>query len=84
MKPRLDVQPVDRRGALFAVLALGFCGLYQALWYFAPGLMRMKVGDVIPFSVPFGVLAIFAPLFFAWLCARNDVASTETFDTSKH
>lgn len=84
MKPRLDVQPVDGKGAIFAGAALGFAALYQAIWYFWPELMTTKVASVIPFSVPFGVVAIFAPLLFAWLCARNDVASDEVYDTSKH
>ncbi len=84
MKPRLDVQPVDKKGAIFAAAALGFAALYQALWYFAPGLMQTKVASAIPFSVPFGVVAIFAPLLFAWLCARGDKDTGETFETAKH
>ncbi|MBY0510258.1 MAG: hypothetical protein K2P94_08885 [Rhodospirillaceae bacterium] len=84
MKPRLDVQPVDKKGAIFAAAALGFAALYQALWYIWPGLMQAKIGSVIPFSVPFGVIAIFVPLLFAWLCARDDKDTGETFETAKH
>jgi hypothetical protein len=84
MKPRLDVQPIDWKGAAFAAAALGFAALYQALWYIWPELMQTKVASVIPFSVPFGVVAIFAPLLFAWLCARNDKDTGETFETAKH
>jgi len=84
MKARVDVQPVDWKGAAFAAAALGFAALYQALWYISPELMRMKVTANIPFSIPFGVLAIFAPLLFAWLCARNDKDTGETFETAKH
>jgi uncharacterized membrane protein YhdT len=84
MKPRLDVQPIDKKGAAFAIAALAFTALYQALWYISPELMQTKVASVIPFSVPFGVVAIFAPLLFAWLCARNDVDTGETFETAKH
>jgi hypothetical protein len=84
MKARVDVQPVDWKGAAFAAAALGFAALYQALWYMWPELMRMKVTANIPFSIPFGVLAIFAPLLFAWLCARNDKDTGETFETAKH
>jgi uncharacterized membrane protein YhdT len=84
MKPRLDVQPVDKKGAIFAAAALGFAAFYQALWYIWPALMQTKVMGVVPFSVPFGVIAIFMPLLFAWLCARNDKDTGETFETAKH
>ncbi len=83
---RSDVQPVDRKGVVFAAAAVSFAAFYETLWRIAPGLMETKLwsGSAIPVSVPLGVLALFAPVLFAWLCARNDVTSNETFDTSGH
>jgi hypothetical protein len=84
---RADVQPLDRGGVIFGGAALVFTALYQAIWYIAPGLMEAKLweGSSIPFSMPFGVVAIFAPLLFAWLCARKDQHDpNETYDTAKH
>ena len=84
---RCDVQPIDRGGVIFGGAALLFAAIYQAIWYVAPGVMEAPIseGSSIPVSMPFGVVAIFAPLLFAWLCARNDRhVEGETYDTAKH
>ena len=84
MTSRMDVQPLDRNGVLFAGLSVAFAVLYQVIWYVAPGLMATPVIGVTPLSVPFGVVSVFVPLLLAWLCARNDTASSETYETAKH
>ena len=83
---RSDVQPLDRAGVIFAAAAVGFAAFFETLWYVAPGLMEARLwsGSAIPVGVVLGIIALFAPVLFAWLCARNDVASDETFDTSRH
>jgi hypothetical protein len=66
--------PLDRRGLFCGLLALALAGLYQALWWLAPGLMAAPLwnGATIPVSVPLGVAAIYMPLLLAWLCIRHD------------
>jgi hypothetical protein len=83
---RSDVQPLDKAGALYALAALAFAAIYQAIWYLAPEFMEIPMwGSAIPLSMPFGILALFMPLFFAWLIARkDDQTSTETYETSGH
>ena len=61
---RSDVQPIERGGVIFGGSALAFAAVYQAIWYVAPEIMEAKLweGSSIPVSMPFGVVAIFAPL----------------------
>jgi len=84
---RADVQPLDKAGALYAILAFAFAAIYQATWYLFPAFMEIPSwsGSSIPISVPLGVLALFVPLIFAWLCARkDDHTTTENYETSGH
>jgi uncharacterized membrane protein (DUF485 family) len=85
--PRPNVQSIDRLGVLFALLTLGFAASYEALLTLAPGLLKTPLwnGSAIPFSVPLGIVAIFWPLLFAWLCVRNDhlMQDGKTSETSK-
>ena len=85
---RPDVQPLDVRGAIYALGGFAFSAFYMLLWYIAPGLMTAPswAGNAVPWSILLGTFAILGPVLLAWLCARTDVESPsdETYEVAEH
>lgn len=84
---RSDVQPLDKRGTIYTIVAFVLAALYQSLWYIAPNFLAQPLWQGGTLSVAFllGTIAITGPILLAWLISRDDIANTsETYETSNH
>lgn len=67
------------REPALAAIGVAIAVAYQASWYLAPDLLRIRLfpGGTIPLSYVLFLGAIVAPIVLAWLCVRQDDATDQ-------
>ncbi len=68
------VQPIDKRGAWLAVLAIAIAAVFQGMWDFAPHFLETPLwpGASLTLALLLGFLSLVAMVSIAWLMCRAD------------
>jgi hypothetical protein len=81
----MNVQ-LDKRGAVWTVIAVLVVSAYQALYFLAPDFLAIPLwpGSSLTYAFLLGTLAIVIPVAVGWWMIRSDAPDGETYDTTDH
>ena len=77
---------IDRRGAVWTVIAVALVSAYQSLYFLAPEFLGRPLwhGSHLTIAFLLGTFSVAIPVATGWWMIRGDEAGGETFDTSHH
>ncbi len=76
--PVREVQPLDKRGVLFALIVIALAAIFETVMYSAPGVLARPLwaGSALTLALVLGFLSFLIPVVIAWLICRQDPPST--------
>ncbi|MGE4062217.1 MAG: hypothetical protein AB7E79_02520 [Rhodospirillaceae bacterium] len=77
---------LEKRGALWTVIAVAVVSAYQSLYFLAPDFLAIPLWEGSSLTIAFllGTLSVAIPVAVGWWMIKEDKADVETFDVTHH